>query len=56
VPPVTPREDEDFEDMPVMAWRKVESLCDANASFNCKVSNCACETTTNTPLMGQPRC
>ncbi|RKH28255.1 hypothetical protein D7Y13_16845 [Corallococcus praedator] len=46
----------DFEDMPIMGWRKVKSLCDENASFNCKERDCACDMTTNTSLMGQPRC
>ncbi|RKH16931.1 hypothetical protein D7X74_14035 [Corallococcus sp. CA047B] len=41
---------------PTVAWRKVESLCDESASFKCMVSNCACEFTRNTPLLGQKSC
>ncbi|MFB1484608.1 hypothetical protein [Corallococcus sp. RDP092CA] len=46
----------DFEDMPVLAWRKVESLCEENDSFTCRVTPCACEFVTNKPLSGQSRC
>ncbi|WP_239004948.1 hypothetical protein, partial [Myxococcus sp. CA027] len=43
-------------DRPVVAWRKVESLCEESASFKCMVSSCACEFKTNTSLLGQKSC
>ncbi len=46
----------DFEDMPVLGWRKVESLCAENDSFTCRVNPCVCEFVTNKPLSGQGRC
>ncbi|MBU8900340.1 hypothetical protein DRW03_36020 [Corallococcus sp. H22C18031201] len=46
----------DRSNMPVVGWRKVRSLCEEDASFNCKASNCACITTTNKTLVGQPGC
>ncbi|WP_426754735.1 hypothetical protein [Myxococcus sp. Y35] len=46
----------DYSDMPIVAWRKVESLCEESASFKCMESNCACEFTRNTPIYGQKSC
>jgi len=41
---------------PVVAWRKVESLCEESASFKCMVSGCSCEFTRDTPTLGKKSC
>ncbi|MBZ4376709.1 hypothetical protein [Corallococcus sp. AS-1-6] len=46
----------DRTNMPIVGWRKVRSLCEESASFNCKVLNCACVVTTDKPLTGQSSC
>ncbi|WP_228557886.1 hypothetical protein [Myxococcus sp. AB056] len=48
--------EDEFEDMPIMAWRKVDSLCQENASFNCKVSNCTCKYVGNSSFDTSERC
>ncbi|TSC32337.1 hypothetical protein [Corallococcus sp. Z5C101001] len=41
---------------PIQRWRRVAHLCEASASFKCRVRNCACVTTTNKSLHGQGTC
>lgn len=48
--------EDEFEDMPIEAWRKVDQLCEENASFNCKVSNCACAYVSDSSFKDKERC
>ncbi|GEN11008.1 hypothetical protein SAMN05443572_102127 [Myxococcus fulvus] len=48
--------EDEFEDMPIEAWRKVDQLCEENASFNCKVSNCACSYVSNSSFKDKEMC
>ncbi len=40
----------------ILRWKRVNDLCEESASFKCRGSRCACATTTNKPMTGQPSC
>ncbi|WP_426749795.1 hypothetical protein [Myxococcus sp. Y35] len=48
--------EDEFEDMPIEVWRKVDSLCGENASFNCKVSTCTCKYVASSSFETSERC